>query len=73
MEKIDTTQVPIDTDEFKTKVIRLKKRLPTRYVVKLFRKFPDFCSPQNKLRIYNVVNLRTVDEEVYKMLESIAL
>lgn len=73
MENVNATVKVIDTDEFKSKVIKLKKRLPNQYMAKLIRKYPELDCADCRTRVYNLVALRIVDQELFEKLESIAI
>lgn len=67
------TTVIKDPDDLKIKMIKIKKRLPVKWMQKLLIKFPELDSKESKNRIYNLVNLRITDQELMDKIESISL
>lgn len=61
-----------ETDAFKLKIIELKDRLPKNYHPLICEKHPELDNQQSYDRIRNVVNLKQVDEEVYRLLVEVS-
>jgi len=62
-----------DTDKFKLKIIELKDKLPKNYHSLICEKYPELDNQKYYDRIRNVVNLKQVDEEVYRLLKEISI
>lgn len=62
-----------ENDKFKKRVLALKEHLPKKWVKPFLEQHPEYDTRDGSLRLYNVVNLRTVDEDVLKKLEELYL
>lgn len=61
-----------ETDAFKLKIIELKDKLPKNYHSLICEKYPEVDNQKYYDRIRNVVNLKQVDEEVYRLLVEVS-
>lgn len=59
------------TDQLRMKMLKIKKRLPNKYMDALTEKFPKYENQKDRVR--KVVALQVVDGKIINDLEAIAL
>lgn len=62
------------TDQLRMRILVIKDRLPRKYMDRLKDKFPKYQKDKDLIsRVYRVVAIQIVDEEIINDLESIIL